>query len=274
MTTRIPLTSRQVVDALATKHRKDVFVPECKTGSTWTGSPVRLDAWAMKRSWTQWTTWGYEVKVDRSDFLRDEKWPEYLDYCHQFSFVCPWGLIKETEVPEGCGLLWATSGGQRLITKVKAPRREIDVPVSVLIYILMSRSIIESNLWDGQGSNGSREHNLRYWRRWLAQKDESRDLGHKVSTAIRVRVNHAENELHKAEALMRRVAETEQLLMSTLGISLYDLHEWKREERLKDAISGIPGSLLRSIEATREQLDNVHSYLQTLRSQAMREVPS
>ena len=63
---------------LAKKHSADVFVPECKTGGTWAGTHLRLDAWAMRRSWTHPTVWGYEIKVSRSDFLSDDKWVGYL----------------------------------------------------------------------------------------------------------------------------------------------------------------------------------------------------
>jgi len=54
---------------------------------------------------------GYEFKVDRSDFLKEiktGKWKQYLEYCHTFSFVCPKGLIKKSEVPSKVGLLWVT----------------------------------------------------------------------------------------------------------------------------------------------------------------------
>lgn len=55
---------------------------------------------------------GYEFKVDRSDFLKEiktGKWKQYLSYCHTFSFVCPKGLIKKSEVPSKVGLLWITT---------------------------------------------------------------------------------------------------------------------------------------------------------------------
>ncbi|WP_208112793.1 MmcB family DNA repair protein [Aureibacillus halotolerans] len=42
----------------------------------------------------------YEIKVSRSDFLRDDKWPAYKNQCHRFFFVCPKDLIKPEELPD------------------------------------------------------------------------------------------------------------------------------------------------------------------------------
>lgn len=41
-----------ILRALSSRHSRDVFVPECNTGpSQYVGCP-RLDAWVMKKSWT------------------------------------------------------------------------------------------------------------------------------------------------------------------------------------------------------------------------------
>ena len=45
------IDAAKIRQLLADKHSKDVFVPECKGGSTWFSDHDRLDAWAMARSW-------------------------------------------------------------------------------------------------------------------------------------------------------------------------------------------------------------------------------
>lgn len=67
-----------ITDLLIARHAGDVFVPECKNGSTWETyysdqRLLKLDGWAMKKSWKNPCMTGYEIKVDRSDFLNDEK---------------------------------------------------------------------------------------------------------------------------------------------------------------------------------------------------------
>ena len=69
---------------LADRHAEDVFVGECKTGSTWMQQVRIMDAWAMKRSWANPRIWAYEIKVSRSDFMQDEKWTDYLPYCNTY----------------------------------------------------------------------------------------------------------------------------------------------------------------------------------------------
>lgn len=74
------LTSAAVVELLRAKHSGDVFVEECKNGPTHSagrGGMVRMDAWAMPRSWAHPAVSGYEVKISRSDFLGDDKWPRW-----------------------------------------------------------------------------------------------------------------------------------------------------------------------------------------------------
>ena len=84
---------------LNTRHSGDLIVHECKTGPSQMvrGCP-RLDTWVLKRSYTRPCMTGYEIKVNRSDFTRDKKWMDYLDYCNEFYFVCPPGLIAPDEV--------------------------------------------------------------------------------------------------------------------------------------------------------------------------------
>lgn len=66
-----------------------------------------------------------EIKVSRSDFLSetDEKRAPWRRFADKFAYVAPEGLIKPSELPEGCGLmeLRATPwGGTDLAWKVKA----------------------------------------------------------------------------------------------------------------------------------------------------------
>src|SRR6266511_4356021 len=110
--------------ALRYRHSKDVLVEECNMGSAHAGCR-RLDAWVLLKTWSPWTTIGYEVKVDRGDFLRDRKWVDYLPVCHELYFACPAKQIQPEELPPEVGLLWTTSG-QRLVTKRKAHRRQPD----------------------------------------------------------------------------------------------------------------------------------------------------
>ena len=133
--------ANQVVNLLcAGRHQGDLCVVECKDGPTTTAKHRRFDLWVMKRSYSRPCYTGYEVKVSRADFLNDEKWPDYLPNCNQFYFATPWGLVQPDEVPSGCGLIWVSKNLTQCYVKKKAPHRAIEEPVSLMKYILMSRT--------------------------------------------------------------------------------------------------------------------------------------
>lgn len=74
------VTSTNIKLALAEKHWRDFFLTEVKSGSTWMtarGDMKILDGLAIRKSWTSPCFTGYEVKISRSDFLRDSKFYTY-----------------------------------------------------------------------------------------------------------------------------------------------------------------------------------------------------
>lgn len=136
------MSSQHIMDVLASQHTKDVFVAECKDGPSWLGGHARMDAWVMNRSWSRLCFTGYDVKVSRADFKRDEKWHSYLGSCNQLYFVCPKGMIDPSEVPGEVGLKYCTEG--RATTVKKAAHREVIPPMELFCYILMCRTRIVS----------------------------------------------------------------------------------------------------------------------------------
>lgn len=137
------MTAETILSVLSKKHNQDVFVPGCKNGPTWFNDHLRImDAWVMKRSWSNLHTWAYEIKVSRGDFLSDSKWTDYLQYCHEFYFVCPWGMIKTEEIEAPAGLMYVTNSGKTTRIKKHAIKRDIEIPIELLIHILMSRAVI------------------------------------------------------------------------------------------------------------------------------------
>jgi len=140
------MDSGHIQGLLNKKHEGDVIVPSCKNGETWGARDLSiLDAWVLRRTYSPLTTIGYEIKVSRQDFERDQKWTAYLDLCHYFYFACPAGLIRANDVPQRVGIIWASK--DKLHTVKKSERVEPDMVKlqRLLIYVLMGRATIVNN---------------------------------------------------------------------------------------------------------------------------------
>ena len=77
---------------------KTIYVKEF----TW--ESMRIDGIAIE-IYKRWIR-GFEIKVNRNDFLNDKKWIDYSRFCSSLSIVCPAELIKPEEVEAPFGLLW------------------------------------------------------------------------------------------------------------------------------------------------------------------------
>jgi hypothetical protein len=242
------MIAKDLLGLLAQKHWEDVFVPECKDGPTQQGSHFRLDAWVMKKSWSNPAVFGYEIKVSRGDFLQDTKWPAYLPMCNQLYFVCPTGLIDPSETPAEVGLLWSSKNGSRLYVKKKASHRAITIPEDVWRYILMCRVKITRE--HGSEKRLTRE----FWEGWLVDKKLDRDFGWAVGGALAKRVNEeivaAQAKSKELDALVHKYEDIRKYLQE-LGIhpdSEWQVTRERVQAKLEKARSVIPDGLLYQLQ--------------------------
>ncbi len=154
------MTQKEITRLLAARHAGDIFVAQCKNGSTYfptDGKLLIFDAWAMPRSYTQMCWIGYEIKVSRADYLSDKKLLDYLRYCSHLYVVCPHGLIKKEEVPDPIGLLYVfkNEAGLRIVKHAIATQKP-DI-LSVYDYIMISRCSIRN---DRVSDNGVWSRNM------------------------------------------------------------------------------------------------------------------
>lgn len=142
------MTESDIIQALA-KHCRDRnfrFFAHVKDGSPYYRQQRILDGFAVKdRQFLNSVTEGYEIKVSRSDFLRDGKWEEYLPVCTSFYFVTPEGLVSPDELPPGIGLLYCSERGVITLVK-KAKRRETDQArlFELFKYLVLNRTYSET----------------------------------------------------------------------------------------------------------------------------------
>lgn len=253
-----------LLKALAQRHKDDVFVPECKNGPTQTGSHRRLDAWVMLKTWSPVTMIGYEIKVSRSDWRRDEKIADYMGLCNFLNIVAPKGVVPVEELPSGVGLLElaGTGTGSRLITKRRAARREIQVPASLLLYVLMCRTTIDAKGKDPEQRQRWRADSLRDW---ASGKEDRMKLHYSINQKIRDRFREAEDARQAAEQHASALQHIDDRIRELGFDPTQPIRAWEIEAKLRAFDAAIPDHVLRAIERTERDMASVRASLEQMK---------
>jgi len=219
------MNSTDIQIALSKIHTQDFFLTECKNGPTWDMHYLRMDAVAIKKSWIRPCVTIYEVKVSRNDFLRDSKWPGYLEYCNRFYFACPKGLINPADIEDPrVGLVWVNENGS-VITKKQIPARATDIPEEFFKHILFSR--IES---DRTPFFSEREE---YVKAYLENKKSARALGVLVSSKMIERLAEMEENLSDLSKQTENSEAYRELVEALRERGIY----WVKTEEIVEAMT-------------------------------------
>lgn len=199
------ITARDIKIALAKKHQTEFFLTEVKNGPTQYGAGLLIfDAVAIYKSWAHPKFVGYEIKVSRSDFLKDNKYSLYLPYFHEFYFVTPAGLVQRQEIENDIGLIWYNPQTGSLTTKKKAVYRDIGIDANMLLYIIMNR--LDNDRIPFYSSQ------VDYWKDWLNNKISNQDLGWKVKSKFLDEIKKLERELERHKFNRSDYEEYEKIL--------------------------------------------------------------
>ncbi|MEH5573113.1 MmcB family DNA repair protein [Raoultella ornithinolytica] len=100
---------------------------------------ARPDVYALPHSYSKFCPVAYEVKVSVDDFRADVthgKFTKYFMYASAVVFAVPEGMLKKTDIPEGCGLMIRKESGWHTL---KGPTiRPIDnIPRDAWIKLVM-----------------------------------------------------------------------------------------------------------------------------------------
>ena len=206
-------TAAEIKIALAKKHKNDYFLTEVKSGSAWIGTGNRiLDACALRCSYTNPHITGYEVKVTRSDFKRDNKFFTYLPLVHALYVATPTGMVQREELPTEIGLIWYDSQKKGLSVKKKPPPRKIEISRDMLLYIIFSRLDRERIPFYSDKAE--------YWRAWLDGKIENDALAQKVRNRLASELGRLENELRAASRYGNERKEYDELRKTMVGLGM------------------------------------------------------
>lgn len=244
-----------IAHALEKKHRGDFFITECKSGPTTIAAQGALfifDAIAVKKSWTRPCVTIYEIKVNRQDFLGDEKWAAYQQFCNRFSFVCPRGLIAPEEISTGCGLITYNPETGALFTAKKSVFMDNPLPTNVFYYILMNRLEVERHPFFSE----QRE----YFELLVKDKDERKLLAHVVKSKLLKENRKIQTELSRLEYQAKSYQRVNddlnklRVILKKAGISAYPSFSENLETALKEKLSPSIKAQIMSIQSQLNRL--------------------
>jgi len=95
------MNSKDILKCLMEKsylNYHNINIPE------FTYSDLRIDLIKidLRHRWIR----GYEIKVNKGDFNRDDKWTLYSKFLSSLTIVCPAGFIQKEEIRKPIGLIW------------------------------------------------------------------------------------------------------------------------------------------------------------------------
>lgn len=202
------MSSGAILNLLAKRaeSRQELLFEEIKLH--YNESKQRLDAWSIKPSWTkEWAT-GYEIKVDRQDFIRDDKWQEYLQCCNQFYFVCPKNLIHKEEVPEQAGLIHATEKRLSIVKVAPYMPKTFD---PFLLGIIINR--MKTN------ADKQRKERIQEIKEQLEKKVEAKKIGRKLGLVISYEMQELGRRINEQEAINQQLQKVKEFCES-MGIDV------------------------------------------------------
>jgi len=245
------VTSAEIKEALALWHSnpRDYFITECKTGSTYFPPPqglLKFDGLAITKSYTKPCIAGYEIKVSRGDFLQDPKWHLYLQYCNEFYFVVPTGLVKKEELPAEVGLIYYNAEKQTLKKVKKALYRDIEEPIGIYKYIVFSRL--------GQDRIPFYEDRAEYARDYLRDKKGKRSIGDVLGSKM---AKELQESYQKLDELEQSREELENWKKVKNLLRKYNIMGWgwhRNDKWLEELEKAITSSYPKGLENVRDEL--------------------
>ena len=251
---------------------------EMRNGTGFSRSDRYLDVLAMDT----WPSSGllrvaYEIKVSRGDFLRELAQPAKrawgFEISNQFWFVCAPDVAKPEEIPEGCGLLVATKGGEKLRAVKQAQQRTCrDLDMLEVAAVLRA----------ADNSDAHRSLRWRYANQTVDEKrldeiisaerpySDQREIDKKASDLAKERMEHVDGALKNyAEALKKAGIEPPSWMSHARGLSE---SSWSAELWVRDNL--VPGPSVCIVNRTISEMERARNGVDTAIEAVKRLLPT
>lgn len=256
---------KTALEARARKSGKAGFWPEITVPAP--DGDLRLDGVELEWSYGNMWVHGFEIKVSRSDWLRDAKYERYRKYCDTLTVVCPKGLIGRSEMPGDIGLMWYDPDKNILRYRRKPGYDAPDKDTSILKDRLL-REIVRSVWYDTSVSRYGRYATAKdYLDQKTAMKNVGRALGSKM--ALRLQTLEEQCEPTHRQRVEAKAAAYDRLIRMLYDSGYQQITPWANPEHIDDALTRL-GHALRNtmpVELLDDVVGQAISQLEALRSQ-------
>lgn len=202
---------------------------------------LRLDGVALEWQYGNMWVHGYEIKVSRSDWLRDAKFERYRKYCDTLTVVCPKGLIGRDEVPGDIGLMWYEPTTSILRFKRKPGYDAVEKDTSILKDRLL-RAIVKSVWYDPSVSRYGRYDTAKdYLDQKTTMKGVGRALGSKM--ALRLQALEAQCEPTHRQRTEAKAKAYDQLVRLLYDSGYQQIAPWTDPSHIDDALTKLETAL-------------------------------
>lgn len=259
------ITATDIKLALREMHsgKPTYFLTECKTCSTYFPDPQGLlifDGLAITKSYTKPNIIGYEIKVARNDFTRDNKWNLYLQYCNEFYFVCPKKLISKEELPDNVGLIWYDPDAKQVLRTVKrAQYRQINEPVGLYKYIIYSR-LDEDRI-------PFYEDKAEYAKAYLQDKQIKKSIGSALGSKLSKDLEEAYAKLDRASHNLDKLDNWDKVEKLLKQYNLIGWSWWKDDGWLEDLEKALQSSYPKDLDDVLSCLEGSVKKLKRIKEQ-------
>lgn len=254
---------KTALEARARKSGKAGFWPEITVPAP--DGDLRLDGVELEWSYGNMWVHGFEIKVSRSDWLRDAKYERYRKYCDTLTVVCPKGMIGRDEIPGDIGLMWYDPDKNMLRYKRKPGYDTPDKDTSILKDRLL-RSIVKSVWYDSSVSRYGRYDTAKdYLDQKATMKGVGRALGSKM--ALRLQALEAQCEPTHRQRTEAKAAAYDRLVRILYDSGYQQIDPWSNPEHIDSALTKLGNALQNTIpvELLDDALGQTINQLEVLR---------
>lgn len=236
------ITSKKIIELLRISRHPNIkgewaTFTEVRNGTGWQQQDRYMDLFAL----SCWPSKGfrsvaYEVKVNRSDFMKELLDPTKRKFSEAVAMECwfatPTGLVTKDEVPEGWGLVTVSANGD--IKTLKMPTQRTPEPwgMSFIASLLRKASEPESDvpmaLWKVAGKDLTMDELKEVFSREMERikAELTRDIRLEEQMSIQDAQKDWEAKLKAAQRLKLAVGYH-------LNLSYYDIHQVSMDQMTK-----------------------------------------